>query len=159
MADLVARDSAKLSQAIYRSCEIKAEVVAQDEREGGIRAILNLGHTFGHAIEAKQGYGNWLHGEAVAAGTMMAADLSCRLGWLTREDVKRVENVLVAANLPVKPPQDMSASDFIELMSVDKKVLDGQLRLVLLKSLGEAVVTADFSADLLQETLTADTYC
>ncbi len=125
MADLVARDSAKLSQAIYRSCEIKAEVVAQDEREGGIRAILNLGHTFGHAIEAKQGYGNWLHGEAVAAGTMMAADLSCRLGWLSREDVKRVENVLVAANLPVKPPQDMSASDFIELMSVDKKCWTG----------------------------------
>lgn len=159
MADLVARDSAKLSQAIYRSCEIKAEVVAQDEREGGIRAILNLGHTFGHAIEAKQGYGNWLHGEAVAAGTMMAADLSCRMGWLTQDDVKRVENILVAANLPVKPPQDMSAADFIDLMSVDKKVLDGQLRLVLLKSLGEAVVTADFPAELLQETLTADTYC
>ncbi len=159
MADLVARDSGKLSQAIYRSCEIKAEVVAQDEREGGIRAILNLGHTFGHAIEANQGYGNWLHGEAVAAGTMMAADLSCRLGWLTRDDVKRVESVLLAANLPVRPPQDMSAADFIELMSVDKKVLDGQLRLVLLKGLGEAVVTEEFSADLLQETLTADSYC
>ena len=159
MADLVARDSAKLSQAIYRSCEIKAEVVAQDEREGGIRAILNLGHTFGHAIEAKQGYGNWLHGEAVAAGTMMAADLSRRLGWLSQEDVQRVERVLVAANLPVRPPQDMTPDDFLELMSVDKKVLDGQLRLVLLKSLGNAVVTADFAPALLQETLTADSYC
>ena len=159
ISDLVARNSETLSEAIYRSCEIKAEVVAQDEREGGIRAILNLGHTFGHAIEAKQGYGNWLHGEAVAAGTMMAADLSRRLGWLTSDDVKRVETILLAANLPVRPPEEMTAADFIDLMSVDKKVLDGQLRLVLLKSLGDAVVTADFSADLLQETLTADAYC
>ena len=158
MPALVARDNEKLSEAIYRSCAIKAAVVAEDEREGGIRAILNLGHTFGHAIEAKQGYGNWLHGEAVAAGTMMAADLSQRLGWLTTEDVDRVRNLLLAANLPVNPPAEMSEEDFVSLMSVDKKVLDGQLRLVLLKSLGKAVVTSDFAPELLRETLRVESF-
>jgi len=155
MSQLMQRSPALLAQAIYRSCEIKAEVVAQDERESGIRALLNLGHTFGHAIEADQGYGNWLHGEAVGAGTMMAADLSCRLGWLTAEDVQRVKNLLMAAGLPIYPPENMTAERFRELMAVDKKVLDGQLRLVLLKHLGQGVVTDQFDPALLDQTLRA----
>ncbi|WP_409524636.1 3-dehydroquinate synthase [Nitrincola sp. MINF-07-Sa-05] len=155
MEGLRAGDEQLLAQAIHRSCEIKAEVVAEDERETGIRAWLNLGHTFGHAIETEMGYGNWLHGEAVGAGTMMAADLSMRLGWLKQQDVDRIRAILVAAGLPVLPPDSMSAERFCELMSVDKKVLDGQLRLVLLKSIGEATVTDQFPAALLQQTLSA----
>ncbi|HSG02311.1 MAG TPA: 3-dehydroquinate synthase [Marinobacterium sp.] len=152
---LNACDPAALTYAIFRSCEIKAQVVAQDEREGGIRAILNLGHTFGHAIETDQGYGAWLHGEAVAAGMWMAADLSMRLGWLSEADLQRVQAVLKAAHLPVIPPADMSPDRFRELMSVDKKVLSGRIRLVLLRRLGEAVITEEFSPDLLQQTLEA----
>jgi 3-dehydroquinate synthase len=152
---LLARDPEALSHAIYRSCRNKAEVVAADETEAGIRAILNLGHTFGHAIETGMGYGEWLHGEAIAAGMVMAADLSCRLGWLARKDVERIEALLARARLPVKPPAGLTAERFRELMSVDKKVLAGQLRLVLLKRLGEAVVTAEFPAAALDETLNA----
>jgi len=155
MDGLNAREPDVLAQAIYRSCEIKAEVVAQDEKESGIRALLNLGHTFGHAIEAHQGYGQWLHGEAVGAGTMMAADLSARLGWISQADLQRVKAVLLAANLPVTPPPEMDEAAFMDLMSVDKKVMDGQLRLVLLRQLGDAVVSADFETALLQQTLTA----
>ena len=146
-------DPELLAYAIKRSCEIKAEVVAQDERESGIRAILNLGHTFGHAIETEQGYGNWLHGEAVGAGMWMAADLSHRLGWLSAGDLARTETLLRRANLPVRAPKDMTPERFIELMSLDKKVLDGRIRLVLLKQLGEAVVTDSADPDLLRETL------
>ena len=155
MDGLNAREPDVLARAIYRSCEIKAEVVAQDEKESGIRALLNLGHTFGHAIEAHQGYGQWLHGEAVGAGTMMAADLSARLGWISQADLQRVKAVLLAANLPVTPPPEMDEAAFMDLMSVDKKVMDGQLRLVLLRQLGDAVVSADFETALLQQTLTA----
>jgi len=155
MAALMQRDSAALVYAIERSCSAKAKVVAEDEREGGIRAILNLGHTFGHAIETDQGYGNWLHGEAVAAGTVMAADLSQRLGWISTEDVARTVRLLESANLPVKPPANMAGDRFKELMAVDKKVLDGKLRLVLLKTMGQAVVTSDFEIDQLDATLTA----
>jgi len=150
---LNALDPKAMAEAIYRSCEIKAEVVAQDEREGGIRAILNLGHTFGHAIETDRGYGTWLHGEAVAAGTQMAADLSHRIGWLSDADLERVRRILAAAHLPTEPPSEISPERFIELMSVDKKVLDGRIRLVLLKRLGEAVVTDAFEPQLLQATL------
>ena len=146
-------DPELLAYAIKRSCEIKAEVVAQDERESGIRAILNLGHTFGHAIETEQGYGNWLHGEAVGAGMWMAADLSHRLGWISAGDLARTETLLRRANLPVRAPDDMSPERFIELMSLDKKVLDGRIRLVLLKQLGEAVVTDSADPDLLRATL------
>ena len=146
-------DPELMAYAIKRSCEIKAEVVAQDEREGGIRAILNLGHTFGHAIETDQGYGNWLHGEAVGAGMWMAADLSMRLGWLEPADLARVETLLRRAKLPIAPPADMTPDRFIELMSVDKKVLDGQIRLVLLQTLGEAVVTSDVDPQALIATL------
>ena len=145
-----------MAYAIKRSCEIKAEVVAQDERESGIRAILNLGHTFGHAIETDQGYGNWLHGEAVGAGMWMAADLSRRMGWLTQADLTRVEALLVSANLPIAPPESMSPERFIELMSVDKKVLDGKLRLVLLTALGQAVITDQIEVSSLNGTLTAN---
>ncbi|NVK43442.1 MAG: 3-dehydroquinate synthase [Oceanospirillaceae bacterium] len=150
---LVVGDEEALSRAIYRSCEIKAEVVAQDEKESGIRALLNLGHTFGHAIEAHQGYGRWLHGEAVAAGTLLAADLSRRLGWLSEEQLTRIEAIHAAARLPLLPPADMSVEQFRSLMTVDKKVLDGRIRLVLLQGIGSAVVTSDFPAELLDETL------
>jgi 3-dehydroquinate synthase len=149
-------DQARLSEAIERSCAAKAEVVGADERESGVRATLNLGHTFGHAIEAHQGYGSWLHGEAVAAGTAMALEMSCRLGWLSRDDQARALRLLKRAGLPVVPPVSMSPDDFMKYMAVDKKVLDGQLRLVLLKRLGEAVVTSDFPYDTLKQTLSAD---
>ncbi len=152
---LLANDAEALAFAIERSCQDKADVVASDEREGGVRAILNLGHTFGHAIETREGYGNWLHGEAVAAGMQMACDLSVRLGWLEAGIATRLQALLLRARLPVSPPSDMSASEFMTLMAVDKKVLDGRLRLVLLKGLGQAIVTTDFSADCLQQTLSA----
>lgn len=153
MSGLVGRNSALLSRAIYRSCELKAEVVAQDEKESGVRALLNLGHTFGHAIESCQGYGNWLHGEAVAVGTVMAADLSQRLGWINSEDYARVVRIFKLANLPVAAPEGMTADEFMSLMAVDKKVIDGQLRLILLRSLGSAVVTDKFDPKALQQTL------
>ena len=144
MPQLMTLDSDKISDAIYRSCLAKANVVAQDEREGGIRAILNLGHTFGHAIETEMGYGNWLHGEAVAAGSMLAIDLSWRMGNLTEQDICRSVALFQAANLPVLPPAEMTVECFVERMALDKKVLDGSLRLVLLGALGDAIVTSDF---------------
>lgn len=155
MDALLASDPAALAYAVKRSCENKAEVVAQDEHEGGIRAILNLGHTFGHAIETAQGYGNWLHGEAVGAGIAMAADLSLRRGALTRTEFDRIIQLLQRAHLPTKAPADMSPAQFIELMGVDKKVLDGRLRLVLLASMGKALITSDIDPQMLQETFEA----
>lgn len=151
---LMACDSAALAYAIERSCQCKADVVAEDEREGGLRAILNLGHTFGHAIETAQGYGNWLHGEAVATGMVMAADLSAREGYIDESEVTRLKLLLERAKLPVAAP-DMSEAEFLGLMAVDKKVLDGQLRLVLLERIGKAVVTKNFSLDNLRQTLAA----
>ena len=153
MVGLRQLDTTLVTEAIMRSCAIKAEVVAADEREGGVRAILNLGHTFGHAIEAHQGYGSWLHGEAVGAGMVMALDLSERLGWISDVDRKRGESVIAAAGLPVRAPAGMRASDFERLMAVDKKVLDGQLRLVLLRRIGDAEVTADYDVLALRECL------
>ncbi len=150
---LTGRDPEALGHAIERSCINKAEVVAADELESGQRALLNLGHTFGHAIETATGYGTWLHGEAVSTGMAMAADLSARHGWLSGEDALRIRRLLVRAGLPVTPPESMSKTEFMDLMAVDKKVLDRKLRLVLLKSIGEALVTADFRPDLLNETL------
>lgn len=155
MAALMAKDKDALAYAIKRSCECKAEVVAQDEREGGIRAILNFGHTFGHAIETAQGYGNWLHGEAVGAGMAMAADLSQRMGALSTQDFDRILALLTRANLPTKAPADMPPEKFVELMGVDKKVLDGRLRLVLLESMGKAIVTSDINPELLAQTFAA----
>ena len=155
MARLVARDPAALAHAIERSCADKAAVVTADEREAGQRALLNLGHTFAHAIETAKGYGNWLHGEAVGAGMCMAAAMSVRLGWLPADQLARIEKLVAAAGLPVKPPADVPAQRFMNLMAVDKKVLDGQLRLVLMHAIGESVVTADFSPDVLKQTLHA----
>ena len=155
MEKLLAKDEAALAYAIDRSCQNKASVVARDEREGGIRAILNFGHTFGHAIETAQGYGVWLHGEAVAAGMVMAADLSQRMGMISKDDLNRLVSMLKKAKLPVIAPDTMTSDDFIALMSVDKKVLDGRLRLVLLQSMGEAVVTSDIDRILLLQTFSA----
>lgn len=153
---LLQLDQQALSYAIKHSCAIKAEVVAQDERESGIRAILNLGHTFGHAIETEQGYGNWLHGEAVGAGTVMALHMSNQLGWITAQELQRGVALLQAAKLPIIPPHTMRAADFLKHMAVDKKALDGQIRLVLLQGLGRAVITADYSRELLEQVLNTD---
>ena len=147
------RDPQALLYAIERSCADKARVVAADEREAGSRALLNLGHTFGHAIETGAGYGAWLHGEAVAAGMCMAADLSRRLGWLTPDEFARIEKLIQRAQLPTRAPRTLSAAQLRELMSVDKKVEAGKLRLVLPKGLGRAVITRDFPPELLGETL------
>lgn len=137
---LLARDRESLIYAVHRSCANKAEVVAADERESGERALLNLGHTFGHAIETGMGYGAWLHGEAVAAGTMIASELSRLLGWLTADDVERVRRIFSRAGLPVVAP-GLGVARYLELMRHDKKVQDGRLRLVLLRSVGQAVLS------------------
>jgi 3-dehydroquinate synthase len=150
---LLARDSDVLSYAIEQSCHNKAEVVAADERESGQRALLNLGHTFGHAIETGTGYGGWLHGEAVAVGMLLAARVSAGHGWLSDNDVQRIEALLVRVGLPTKPPQGMGATQFLELMAVDKKAADSGLRLVLQKGIGHAEVTGDFDAEVLRRTL------
>jgi 3-dehydroquinate synthase len=149
---LLALDMAALAAAVRRSCEIKARIVAADEREQGQRALLNLGHTFGHAIENAAGYGEWLHGEAVGAGLLLAADLSHRLGYLDRTDVTRVRDLLQRAGLPTQAPAIGAARAF-DLMGMDKKVQQGRIRLVLLRQLGEGVVTGDYPADALQATL------
>jgi 3-dehydroquinate synthase len=155
MEALLARDPEALAEAIRRSCENKAEVVAEDELETGSRALLNLGHTFGHAIETGAGYGNWLHGEAVGAGMCLAADLSARLGWLAQGEVHRIRHLVSRARLPVSPPPDLTADRFLELMAVDKKVQDGRVRLVLLNAIGQSLVTDRFDPDLLRATLDA----
>jgi 3-dehydroquinate synthase len=153
MDSLRARDPEHLAAAIERSCRCKAEVVAADEKEAGQRALLNLGHTFGHAIETGMGYGAWLHGEAVATGMCMAADLSYRLGWIEPGDLARACAVIERAGLPVVPPKELDPNRFLSLMSVDKKVLDGKLRLVLLTAIGSACVTDEFDLEKLNETL------
>ncbi len=153
MGQLTARDPAALAYAIQRSCENKAQVVAADELEAGQRALLNSGHTFGHAIEAGMGYGAWLHGEAVAAGMVMAADLSMRLGWIEGGDVERLQQLLQQANLPLLGPADLDPSRYLELMAVDKKTEAGRIRLVLQRQIGEAVVTDQFPQEKLLETL------
>jgi 3-dehydroquinate synthase len=152
MAKLMELNEQVLSEAIYRSCQNKADVVAKDEHEQGERALLNLGHTFGHAIENAMGYGVWLHGEAVAAGTMMAADLSQRMAWLSATDVARIKNSLVAANLPINPP-DLGATKYLDLMGLDKKVENGKIRLVLQQGIGKAVITSDYDTEKLTATL------
>lgn len=149
---MMALDLAVLGEAVKRCCQYKADVVAQDERESGVRALLNFGHTFGHVIETHEGYGNWLHGEAVAAGMVQAAELSQKLGWLTNEDVARIKRVLTLANLPITPPT-IDVQTALDLMGHDKKVKHGQIRLILLKSIGEAVLTNDFDAELLTDVL------
>jgi 3-dehydroquinate synthase len=141
---MLARDPDALAYAIHRSCLNKAELVVADEHENGERALLNLGHTFGHAIETGMGYGEWLHGEAIAVGTMMAAELSCLLGWIGSADVIRIEALLVRVGLPVVGPA-LAVESYLELMQHDKKVQDGKLRLILFKQIGQAVVSNNAS--------------
>lgn len=152
MQKLLALETEAMSYAIYRSCENKAEVVAADERESGERALLNLGHTFGHAIENAMGYGVWLHGEAVAAGTILAADLSHRLGWLNDGDIDRIKAIFKEAKLPIEAPA-LGVERYLDLMGLDKKVVDGQIRLVLQQGIGKSLLTSDYDASLLKETL------
>jgi 3-dehydroquinate synthase len=151
-AALAAREDHAVMYAVRRSCEIKAEIVGIDEREQGLRATLNLGHTFGHAIETAAGYGTWLHGEAVAAGMVIAADMSERLGWFTARDRERAIRLLGQFRLPVVAPR-IGAPRARELMGMDKKVLDGRVRLILLRRLGEADVIADYPEGVLDATL------
>ncbi len=150
---LLARDKQALAYAIERSCINKAEIVAEDETETGIRATLNLGHTFGHAIETGAGYGHYLHGEAVAIGTCQAADLSWRLGLLTEQDVARIIALFKRAKLPVDPPEQIDSERFLELMAVDKKNVDGQIRLILLQKIGMATLPVDVPREQLEMTL------
>jgi len=149
---LLGLDDAVLAHAIHRSCELKAEVVRRDEREAGDRALLNLGHTFGHAIETATGYTEWLHGEAVAAGMLIAADMSSRLGMLSSADVERVRELLRRIGLPVEAPR-FGAAPALDYMRVDKKVQSGRIRLVLLENLGRARLMSDYPDDVLHSTL------
>ena len=153
MGDLLGRNAEMLAYAIEVSCQCKADVVAADEKETGQRALLNLGHTFGHAIETGMGYGSWLHGEAVGTGMLLAADLSARMGWLSSSDVQRIDNIIDKACLPTRAPAKISTERFLELMARDKKALHGTIRLVLMKEIGHAVVSADYDPSLLRQTL------
>lgn len=158
MDALLRLDPEITAQTIAHCCEMKARIVAEDEREAvgsSVRALLNLGHTFGHAIETFTGYTQWLHGEAVATGMVMAADFSARLGWISPEIAQRARDLIARAGLPVTPPPGMTVEGFKDLMGHDKKVAKGQLRLVLMRDLGKAVLTADFDPDALDATLAA----
>ena len=150
---LLARDKQALAFAIERSCLNKAEIVAEDETEAGVRATLNLGHTFGHAIETGTGYGTYFHGEAVAIGTCLAADLSRRKGWLNDADVERIIALFKKCNLPTNPPEEIGSNRFLELMAVDKKNVNGQIRLILLTKIGAATLPVDVDKNLLIQTL------
>lgn len=155
MDSLVARDPELLAEAVYRSCAHKARIVANDEKEQGERALLNLGHTFGHAIESYLGYGVWLHGEAVATGMVMATDVSQRMGWISKSDLERTKKIILRANLPIVCPK-IPLNEFLAYMSHDKKVLNGQLRLVLMKQLGQAVITKEFDTELMNQAILAN---
>ena len=151
---LLNRDPNTLAFAVHCSCRNKAHIVAEDELErSGARALLNFGHTFGHAIETGLGYGKWLHGEAVAYGMLMAMRLSVKQDWISEKDYLRVEKLLKKANLPTKAPDKMNAEVFMQHMSIDKKVRSGKLYLVLLQAVGDAILTADYSPKLLEQTL------
>ena len=153
MEALLDRDADALAFAIERSCRNKASVVAEDEREAGVRATLNLGHTFGHAIETGAGYGKYLHGEAVAVGICLAADLSRRLDWITGSEADRIIALLQRAGLPVQPPAQMKVEDYLEIMAVDKKNVDGKIRLILLECIGKASPPRSVAIDRLKATL------
>ena len=155
MAGLLNLDQDLLAQAVLVSCQNKARVVELDERELGLRAILNLGHTFGHAIETVMGYGNWLHGEAVAAGMAMALDLSIREDCIAEDVRQRGVALLQQAGLPVTPPGEITVEQYLQAMAIDKKAVDGNIKLVLLRALGEAFVTSDYNQEKLLQTLTA----
>ena len=155
MEGLIARDETLLAEAVYRSCAHKARIVANDEKEQGERALLNLGHTFGHAIESYLGYGEWLHGEAVATGMVMAADLSQRMGWISEAELERTKKIISRAQLPIICPK-IPLDEFLAFMSHDKKVLNGQLRLILLKKIGQAIITKDFDVEAMQHAILAN---
>ncbi|MGJ8688363.1 MAG: 3-dehydroquinate synthase [Gammaproteobacteria bacterium] len=148
-------DKDLLAEAVRVSCTDKARIVAADEKEGGVRALLNLGHTFGHAIENGMGYGVWLHGEAVATGMVMAADLSARLQYISWEEAARAKELIARAGLPVVPPEGLSTEDYLKLMSFDKKVQGGKVRFVLMREFGHTVIESDFDTRLLEQTLEA----
>lgn len=151
-----AQDGEILAQMVRQSCQFKAQIVAEDERESGRRALLNFGHTFGHVIETHQGYGVWLHGEAVAAGMVQAAMMSQQLGYIGEDDVARIKKVLALFHLPTQPPAILP-DEALDLMGHDKKVKQGQIRLILLKKIGQAFVTSDFQMNDLQKVLSAFT--
>ncbi|MFG6667278.1 3-dehydroquinate synthase [Halomonas sp. HNIBRBA4712] len=155
MAALRRIDAEMVSEAIAVSCQIKADIVAEDETEQGVRALLNLGHTFGHAIEAHQGYGHWLHGEAVGAGMVMAATLSCELGMIDAAMLARAKAVIESAGLPLAAPSNMGREDFLDRMRLDKKNIDARLRLILLRALGEAVISDETPPETLDTLLDA----
>lgn len=152
MPALVNLDMDLLATAVFKSCQYKADIVAEDEFENGKRALLNFGHTFGHVIETHEGYGNWLHGEAVSVGMLQASELSYKMGNISLDDVKRVKNLLEHAKLPIQPPK-IAVETALDLMSHDKKVKSGQIRLILLKNLGDAYITADYDVSLLKQVL------
>jgi len=152
---LLSGDADALTHAVRRSCELKAQVVAADERESGRRALLNFGHTFAHAIETGLGYGTWLHGEAVAAGMVMAAELSLRAGMIGEEDLRRVRELLGRARLPVAGPPDLTPDRYLELMAIDKKAAGGRIRFVVLEAIGRAVLRADLREGLVREAIAA----
>ncbi len=152
-AHIMSLDKGVLSYVIAKCCQLKADIVSQDEKEQGVRALLNLGHTFGHAIEAEQGYGNWLHGEAVAVGMVQAATLAKARGWLSQDDVTRVVNLLKLFNLPVEGPANMNLASYLKHMKKDKKVLSQTIRFILPKSLGQAILVSDVSEKELQKIL------
>ena len=151
---LITRDVDALAYAVHQSCKNKAEVVAEDELEQtGIRALLNFGHTFGHAIETGTGYGNWLHGEAVACGMAMASKLSVKLGWLDESKLERIQKLITSAKLPLHPPSSIQGQQFLDLMAVDKKTRSGKIHLVLIKNIGKAVLTSEFPLSVLEEVI------
>lgn len=154
---IIKRDSQLLIEAVVRSCQNKADIVESDEFESGIRAILNLGHTFGHAIETATGYGKWLHGEAIAIGMVMAAYLSEQMGWLTKEENQRIKSLIVDANLPINPPE-ISKQEFLDLMQLDKKTKEDQINLVLQQGIGKAILTSDYDTEKLHNTLLKKTF-
>jgi 3-dehydroquinate synthetase len=154
MPRLLARERESLTYAVKRCCELKAAIVAADEREGGVRALLNFGHTFGHAIEAGAGYGAWLHGEAIAAGMVMAANLSRELGLISAADVSRVRELIGRAGLPVAGPQ-MAPESLMELMAVDKKAAQGKIRFVVLEGIGRAALQGGIDAGRVREAIVA----
>ncbi|MBC8494261.1 MAG: 3-dehydroquinate synthase [Candidatus Thioglobus sp.] len=153
MANLMARDKVLIIQSVYQSCFDKAEIVAQDELESGKRALLNLGHTFGHAIENTLGYGVFLHGEAISVGMLMAAELSHRLGDLTTQEVLQVKDLLEKSNLPISVNGKISALEFLSAMRVDKKVIDGRIRLILMKKLGQSYITDNYKKEQLEQVI------
>ena len=149
---IMKRDSQLLIEAVVRSCQNKADIVESDEFESNIRAILNLGHTFGHAIETATGYGKWLHGEAIAVGMVMAAHLSEQMGWLKKEEYQRIKSLIINSNLPINPP-DILKQDFLDLMQLDKKTKENQINLILQQGIGKAILTSDYDNEKLHNTL------